>query len=105
MIEDSITQKVRVAVSRLNHVIATLNPKLVVGLFSGGHDSLSCNLVASKASRFDGCLHVNTGIGIEATRDFVRATCERQNWKLWEYKAIENTRADGTPDPSCDSIM
>lgn len=90
---------IETAISRINEAILRFNPKLVVGLFSGGHDSLSCNLVASKATRFDGCLHVNTGIGIEATREFVRATCERQNWKLWEYKAIENTYADGTPDP------
>lgn len=96
---DLLAHMVELAVGRINSAIETFKPKLVVGLNSGGHDSLSCNLVASKASRFDGCLHVNTGIGIPATRDFVRATCERQRWHLWEYKAIENTKADGTPDP------
>lgn len=90
---------IETSTARINDAIQQFNPRLVIGLFSGGHDSLSCNLVASKASRFDGCLHVNTGIGIEATRDFVRSTCERQNWKLWEYKALENKKADGTPDP------
>lgn len=96
---DWLAHMVELAVGRINSAIETFKPKMVIGLNSGGHDSLSCNLVASKASRFDGCLHVNTGIGIEATRDFVRATCERQKWTLREYKAIENTKADGTPDP------
>lgn len=91
--------KIQIALERITSAIEVFQPKLVVGLFSGGHDSLSANLVASKASRFSGCLHVNTGIGIPATREFVRATCERQGWKLWEYKATENTYADGTPDP------
>lgn len=96
---DLLEHMAKLPVARINNAIGRFKPKLVVGLFSGGHDSLSCNLVASEASRFDGCLHVNTGFGIEATRDFVRTTCDRQGWKLWEYKAVENTRADGTPDP------
>lgn len=84
---------------RIEESIVRYDPKLVVGLFSGGHDSLTANLVASRASRFHGCLHVNTGIGIEATREFVRQTCRREQWRLWEYKATENKRADGNPDP------
>lgn len=98
-IQEELKQKIKIATERINGAIEKFNPKFVIGLNSGGHDSLSCNIVASKALKFDGCLHVNTGIGIEATRDFVRATCERQSWPLWEYKAIENTKADGTPDP------
>jgi 3'-phosphoadenosine 5'-phosphosulfate sulfotransferase (PAPS reductase)/FAD synthetase len=70
-----------------------------VGLFSGGNDSLACCYIASLHPRFDGILHINTGIGVEQTREFVRDTCRRQKWKLWEYKAIENRQANGKPDP------
>ncbi len=94
-----LAQMVERSVARIDAAIEAFNPKLVVGLNSGGHDSLTANLVASKSKRFNGCLHVNTGIGIPATNEFVRATCTRQSWHLWEYKATENTKVDGTPDP------
>lgn len=97
--QDLLAHMVELSLARINAAIEYYKPKLVVGLFSGGHDSLSANLIASRTDGFDGCLHVNTGIGIEATREFVRKTCQRQSWHLWEYKAIENTKADGTPDP------
>lgn len=95
----TIEEKISLALSELNEAIRTHKPALVVGLMSGGNDSLPACYIASLAIKFDGILHINTGIGIEATRVFVRETCEARNWKLWEYKATENTRADGTPDP------
>lgn len=90
---------IETSVARINDAIRDFNPRLVVGLFSGGHDSLSAVKVASLAKQFDGCLHVNTGFGIEATREFVRETCAENGWPLSEYHALENTKADGTPDP------
>jgi len=36
---------------------------------------------------FTGVIHVNTGIGIEQTREFVRNTCADFGWPLFEYKA------------------
>lgn len=95
----NIETKISVALCELNTAIETHRPKMVVGLMSGGNDSLPACYLASLASRFDGILHVNTGIGIEETRQFVRRTCADRGWKLWEYKAEENVRADGTPDP------
>lgn len=94
-----LEQKVQTALARMTDAIERFDPAMVVGLFSGGHDSLSANYVASLHPRFNGCLHVNTGIGIERTRQFVRDTCATRGWLLWEYKAVENCLSDGTPDP------
>jgi 3'-phosphoadenosine 5'-phosphosulfate sulfotransferase (PAPS reductase)/FAD synthetase len=76
-------------------------PSHVFALFSGGHDSLTCTAFAAEAlgDKLDGVVHVDTGMGIPATREFVRNTCERFGWRLLVYKATENTLADGTPDP------
>lgn len=91
--------KISLAVSRLNSAIEIYKPRAVFGLFSGGHDSFSSCYIASLASMFSGVVHINTGIGIEETRNFVRRTCSNRNWKLLEYNAKENTNAKGEPDP------
>lgn len=57
------------------------------GLFSGGHDSLCSTHVVSSHPLFAGVVHLNTGIGIEETRVFVRETCEREGWPLIELKS------------------
>ena len=92
----SLTEK---AVKVLEEAVETYKPKAVFGLFSGGHDSLTATYIASLHPSFTAAVHINTGIGIEATRDFVRNTCAKRNWKLLEYKATENTDAEGNPDP------
>lgn len=35
-------------------------------------------------------LHINTGIGMKRTREYVRSTCDRMGWDLERYKAEEN---------------
>lgn len=60
-------------------------PSHVFGLFSGGHDSLCACHIASQHPAFSGCVHINTGIGIEETREFVRDTCRQFDWPLKEY--------------------
>lgn len=55
-------------------------------MFSGGHDSLTATHVAAQHPRFAGVVHINTGIGIEQTREFVRDTCRREGWPLREYE-------------------
>lgn len=69
----------------LDEAIERFNPLHVFGLFSGGHDSLCACHIASQHPRFDGCIHINTGIGIEETRVFVRQTCKGFGWPLKEY--------------------
>src|SRR4029077_14780455 len=78
---------------------AKYKPRAVFGLFSGGHDSLTCTHIASLVPAFTAAAHINTGIGVDETRDFVRDTWRDRGWNLLEYKAAENPRADGTPDP------
>lgn len=70
--------------SVLDAAVAEHNPSHVFGLFSGGHDSLCATALAAKHPRFKAAVHINTGIGIEDTRDFVRETCKSQGWPLIE---------------------
>jgi 3'-phosphoadenosine 5'-phosphosulfate sulfotransferase (PAPS reductase)/FAD synthetase len=57
------------------------------GMFSGGHDSLVACEIASRHPLFRGVVHLNTGIGIEQTRTFVRDTCAERGWELHEVMA------------------
>jgi len=94
-----MTYDINIAVERLDRAIKELDPIAVFGLFSGGHDSFSSTFVASQHPKFTAVVHVNTGIGIEATRQYVRDTCEARRWPLLEYRATENTNSKGEPDP------
>lgn len=100
----SIESKISTAVARIETAVSIHKPIAVFGLFSGGHDSFSAMYVASLAHKhFTGALHINTGFGVEATRDYVRQTCEARRCPLWEYRAEDNTVArgkhKGEPDP------
>lgn len=100
MKSDGMEAKIALAVSRLRQAIAKYEPVAVVGLFSGGHDSLSACYVASLlGDRLTTMAHIDTGIGVPATQQFVVDTCKRMEWPLEIYRAVENTRADGTLDP------
>lgn len=59
----------------------------VFALFSGGHDSLASTAIAAKRPDFKAAVHINTGIGIEETREFVHETCKAQGWPLIELHA------------------
>lgn len=95
----TIEQKIDVALARVYAGVKLFDPIEVFGLYSGGHDSFSACYVASLHPRFSGVVHVNTGIGVEATREHVRTTCRQRGWKLMEYKATENITAKGVRDP------
>jgi 3'-phosphoadenosine 5'-phosphosulfate sulfotransferase (PAPS reductase)/FAD synthetase len=73
----------------LDQVIAEHQPSHMFALFSGGHDSLVSTHLTAQHPRFSAVVHINTGIGIEETREFVRRTCERHGWPLLEYRARE----------------
>jgi 3'-phosphoadenosine 5'-phosphosulfate sulfotransferase (PAPS reductase)/FAD synthetase len=53
-------------------------------LFSGGHDSLCATHVAMTNGYAQEVVHVNTGIGIAQTTEFVRETCREHGWTLNE---------------------
>lgn len=68
----------------LNQAVEEHRPVGVYALFSGGHDSLVNTHLTAQHPSFAGVLHMNTGIGIEETREFVRETCRRFGWPLVE---------------------
>ncbi len=76
--------------------------------FSGGDDSLATTHYIMRAVPNCTVLHINTGIGIEATRKFVRETCWQQGWPYLEVRAKEDCGQDyeqivkkwGFPGPS-----
>ncbi len=57
----------------------------IVTLFSGGNDStVLAHVFRERATH---AAHANTGVGVEQTREYVRATCERWDLPLLERKA------------------
>jgi len=69
----------------IEEIIAKWNPVSVFVGFSGGDDSLaSTHFCMNHLGDRARVLHINTRIGIERTREFVRETCRRQAWPLWE---------------------
>lgn len=87
------------AVALIDAAVEQFKPAWVFALFSGGHDSLTSSYVASLHPRFNGCVHINTGIGIPATRQFVIDTCAEHEWPLLEYKAMEHVDSKGVKAP------
>jgi len=72
----------------LDRLLAEHKPVATFLMFSGGHDSLTATHFAARW-----CVdrevpfqvaHINTGIGIEQTRQFVRGTCHDFGWDLVE---------------------
>lgn len=59
----------------------------VWSMLSGGDDSLATAIVTSQSLGFRGCVHLDTGIGVQETREFVVETCKRQGWPLKVYRA------------------
>lgn len=53
-------------------------------LFSGGNDSLVSTYEAMEHLNAQEVLHINTGIGVQETREFVRETCRQMGWPLRE---------------------
>lgn len=83
----------------IDEAIKIYSPTHIFAMFSGGHDSYCATHIISQHPRFDAVVHINTGIGIKETRQFIRDRCKYHDWRLLEYKAIENLTAKGIPDP------
>lgn len=69
-------------------------PVAVYAAFSGGDTSLAT--AHWMMNNVPGCrvFHANTGIGLEATREFVRETCDKYHWPLDEVRAKEDCGQD-----------
>lgn len=78
-------------------------------LFSGGNDSTTVLYLFKDI--LDYVIHINTGIGIEKTREYVRKTCKDFNLELKEYCASgDNTYENlvtkyGFPGPAQHYLM
>lgn len=94
-----IANKLNQAIERVNWAIELHRPVAVFGLFSGGHDSLSAMYAARESGAMSSIVHINTGIGVPATREFVRETSAHLGNELIELKAAEHVNAKGEPDP------
>jgi 3'-phosphoadenosine 5'-phosphosulfate sulfotransferase (PAPS reductase)/FAD synthetase len=89
------------------------NPVAIFAMFSGGDGSLGTTHWAMNNVPDCEVLHINTGIGIERTRTFVRETCEREGWPLTEMRAKEDCGQDydeivskhGFPGPKSHQYM
>jgi len=78
----------------LDIAIRRYRPVGVLGMFSGGHDSLCATHMASQRPEFCGAVHINTGIGVAKTREFVRDTAREYGWPLIEMRAKEDCGQD-----------
>ncbi len=98
----------------IDRAIGEHDPVAIYAMFSGGYDSLvNTHLCASYLGpRLTGVAHINTGIGIEETRKFVRRTCTDYGWPLIEKRAVDEGKmyADivvkhGFPGPYAHRMM
>lgn len=85
----------------MDQAVAEYRPAKIFCLFSGGHDSqVATHFVMENYRHLSPeVAHIDTGIGIPETQQFVINTCKKYGWPLKIYRAAENTKADGTPDP------
>jgi phosphoadenosine phosphosulfate reductase len=79
----------------IQKAIQEYEPTAYFAGFSGGDDSLVATdflhrLMPARART----VHINTGIGFRATRDYVRSMCREQGWRLEEIRAKEDCGQD-----------
>jgi 3'-phosphoadenosine 5'-phosphosulfate sulfotransferase (PAPS reductase)/FAD synthetase len=89
---NALDQKIAQARRIIGDAIAEHNPVAIFAGLSGGHDSLTVAHLAIEHLGADRCraLHINTGIGIERTRVYVRQTCAALGWDLVERTTKES---------------
>ncbi|MCH8988020.1 MAG: phosphoadenosine phosphosulfate reductase family protein [Chloroflexi bacterium] len=73
----SLQEKIEVAVAKISAAIEQFDPIKVYALVSGGNDStVTGHLALRQGLRVDAFVHINTGIGVEQTREYVREFSE-----------------------------
>jgi 3'-phosphoadenosine 5'-phosphosulfate sulfotransferase (PAPS reductase)/FAD synthetase len=84
--EDARRTLIEESFAVLDEAEAEHAPVARYALFSGGHDSLTACSVAFEWAAARGlpmrAAHIDTTIGIEQTRTFVKVTCAEQGWPL-----------------------
>lgn len=79
--------RIESALRLLDQAVWKYRPSQLYAMFSGGYDSLCAAHVAAQHPLFSGVLHINTGIGVEQTRQYVRMICRQYGWPLVEYSS------------------
>lgn len=77
--------KIEQSLDILSAALKEHNATHLFGMFSGGHDSLCSTHITSQHPAFTRAVHINTTIGVEETRRFVRRTAMERQWRLLEY--------------------
>lgn len=96
---NSITASARAIIDK---AIAEHEPVAIFVLFSGGDDSLALtHLAMEHLGDRASVVHLDTGIGVPETREFVEWFCDAAGYGLLVYSAMEHCTPDGTPDPQC----
>jgi 3'-phosphoadenosine 5'-phosphosulfate sulfotransferase (PAPS reductase)/FAD synthetase len=123
LLVDSAQVRVNEADLILEAAVVSQRPSHVFLLFSGGHDSLAAThlssmLLQNTLRRYPAdfsyglrvvVLHINTGIGIPQTREYVRLVTWNHRWSYQEYRTPvsyeENVLAYGFPGPGQHTAM
>ena len=89
-----MTDRIKASHALIDQALEKYKSLAVYGLFSGGHDSLTATHIAAQHPSFSGAVHINTGIGVPETREFVQETCKRFGWPLRIIRAKEDCGQD-----------
>lgn len=105
-----VSELIRDGVSHIRRAMADYLPGKVYVLVSGGYDStVVAHMASHYGPRVDGLVHINTGIGIDETREFVRSYAQYLELPLIE-KFAPRTYEDlvmeyGFPGPGAHRYM
>ena len=105
-----LQEKIKEAALTLEGAVREHDPVRVYALVSGGNDStVAAHVAAQHGPRVDALVHINTGIGIEETREFVRSFAQWMEMPLIEKHAPktyeELVMQYGFPGPAAHRYM
>lgn len=83
----------------IDQAVQEHQPAQVFAMFSGGNDSVVVLDIARRHPAFTAAVFVDTGIALPEAEPRAREICEQMGVQLLVYRATENSRKDGTPDP------
>jgi 3'-phosphoadenosine 5'-phosphosulfate sulfotransferase (PAPS reductase)/FAD synthetase len=102
----------------LSDALDEWKPNAIFAGFSGGTDSLMTTHLLHQMRDDVAALHINTGIGMQRTRQYVRETADRHGWHFEEVHAEEDagqsfdrlvkgddSYAGGFPGPPAHHVM